>query len=171
MTILLNHWVTTRQLLSILPALYDDLTIYPKTLSSTRSPGIPALQPYFLYPHQKQTSLYAVDVAGSLQEFIDHTDGELMELYLKKPCSVLPESLKMQRETRDDFRQDPASESHINMTEDMIDDPDCTNTKLITNLFSNLGKELEKVGIQGFDKVSDDLVMKYGENPDSSQPV
>ena len=161
MTILLNHWVTTRQLLSNLPALYDDLTIYPKTLSSTRSPGIPALQ----------TSLYAVDVAGSLQEFIDHADGELMELYLKEPCSVLPESLKMQRETQDDFREEPASESHINMAEDMIDDPYCTNIKLITNLFSNLGKELEKVEIQGFDKVSDDLVMKYGEKPDSSQPA
>ena len=40
-------------------------------------------------PHQKQTSQYGFDVAGSLQEFIDHAGHKLLELYLKKSCSVL----------------------------------------------------------------------------------
>ena len=47
------------------------------------------------------------------------------------------------------------------MTEEMLDDPDGTNTKPIENLFGNLDRELRKTGPQGFMKVSDDLIIKY----------
>ena len=48
-----------------------------------------------------------------------------------------------------------------NMTEEMLDDPDATNTKPIENLFGNLDHELRKTGPQGFMKVSDNLIIKY----------
>ena len=43
----------------------------------------------------------------------------------------------------------------------MPDDPDATNTKPIENLFGNLDRELKKTGPQGFQKASNDLIIKY----------
>ena len=50
MSMLLDHKVTTRQLLDILPQLYSDLTEYPLPLTQMDACAIPALQPYYLNP-------------------------------------------------------------------------------------------------------------------------
>ena len=46
------------------------------------------------------------------------------------------------------------------MTEEMVDDPDATHTKPIENLFWNFQRKLKKTALQGFGKVSGDLVIK-----------
>ena len=48
-----------------------------------------------------------------------------------------------------------------NMTEKMLDDSDATHTKSIENYFGNADRGVSKTGSQGFDKVADDLVIKY----------
>ena len=53
MSRLLDHRVTSHQLLSILQKLYDNLTSYSKTLCSTRLPGVPALEPLESYSTSK----------------------------------------------------------------------------------------------------------------------
>ena len=47
------------------------------------------------------------------------------------------------------------------MTDAMLDDSDATHTKPIENLFGNMDRELKKTGAQGFNKVADDLIIKY----------
>ena len=53
---------------------------------------------------------------------------------------------------------DADSDLHIlkNMTEKM-EDSDATHTKSIENFIGNAGRGVSKTGIQGFDKVADDL--------------
>ena len=48
-----------------------------------------------------------------------------------------------------------------NLTEEMLDDGDATHTKPIENYYGNFDRELKKAGAQGFDKVTDDLLIKY----------
>ena len=43
----------------------------------------------------------------------------------------------------------------------MMDDPDATHSKPVENYFGNLDRYVSKTGPQGFDKVTDDLVLKY----------
>ena len=47
------------------------------------------------------------------------------------------------------------------MGQKMLDDPDATNTKSIENYFGNLDQEIRMTGAQGFEKCSDELVIKY----------
>ena len=48
-----------------------------------------------------------------------------------------------------------------NLIEEMLDDGDATHTKPIEIYYGNLDRELKKAGAQGFDKVTDDLLIKY----------
>ena len=48
-----------------------------------------------------------------------------------------------------------------NLTEEMLDDCDATQTKPIENYYGNLDRKLKKAGVQGFGKVTDDLLIKY----------
>ena len=47
-----------------------------------------------------------------------------------------------------------------NLTESMLDDPDVTHSIPIENYFGNLDRELKKSGPLGYDKSTNDLVMK-----------
>ena len=56
MSMLLDHKVSPRKLLVVLPELYKNLQEYPISLCDINSCGVPALQPYFLDPFRKETS-------------------------------------------------------------------------------------------------------------------
>ena len=51
-----------------------------------------------------------------------------------------------------------------NLTDKMMDDSDATHSKPIENFFGNFDRDLEKTGAQGFDKVSNDLLIKYSKD-------
>ena len=57
-------------------------------------PSIPSMKPYFLNPLLKETSPYWVDVCKSFHDFIDQSDKELLDKYLKSVCLVLAVILK-----------------------------------------------------------------------------
>ena len=56
MSMLLDHKVSPRKLLVILPELYKNLQEYPISLCDIKSCGVPAFQSYFLDPLRKETS-------------------------------------------------------------------------------------------------------------------
>jgi len=164
MSMLLDHKVTPRQLLTILPNLYHDLCNYPLTMRDISRCALPSLHKYFLNPHEKVTSPYGVAVCQKLKEYIEICDQQLMEVYLKQVSQTLGGILKRQRGDQYGFGDDAESDLHImkNMDEKMLDDSDATNTKSIENYFGNLDREIKKAGAQGFDKCCDDLIIKYG---------
>ena len=139
MSMLLNHWVTPRQLLVILPKLYVDLCNYSRTLTNMNQCGMPSLEPYFLDPLKKETSPYGVNVCQKLAELISDCSQQLMDSYLKQICTSLGVILKRQRGNQYGFGGDPDSDLHImkNMDEKMLDDADATNIKAIKNYFGN----------------------------------
>ena len=47
------------------------------------------------------------------------------------------------------------------MAEEILDHPDTAHTNPVDTLFGNLHQELGKIGCQGFDKILDDLAIKY----------
>ena len=51
-----------------------------------------------------------------------------------------------------------------NLSEEMLDDPEATNSKKIENHLGNLDRIITSTGPQGFDKASDDLILKYGKD-------
>ena len=71
-------------------------------------------------------------------------------------------NLKRQRRNQYAFGDQPNSDSFIlkNLTDDMLDDADATNTKPIENIFGIWDREIAKTGPQGFQKASDDLIIK-----------
>ena len=166
MSMLLDHKVTSRQLLVILPKLYSDLKSYPSTLCTTEKCGIPSMAPYFLNPHLKETSPYGTNVCDSLSLYlksVDYDTTNTMNIYIKKLCSTIADALKRQRGNQYGFGDDPNSEDLVtkNLTDDLLDDSDITHTKPIENYFGNFDRELDKTGAQGFAKASDDLIIKY----------
>jgi hypothetical protein len=166
MSMLLDHRVTARQLLTILPNLYSELKDYPHSLCTTKHCGIPTLTPFFLDPHKKETSPYGPNVCDSLAAYLSSVDTVLMDRYLKQLCAKVAEALKRQRGNQFGFGDDSNSKFHVmkNLTEAMLDDPDATHTKPIENYFGNFDRELEKTGSQGFEKVTDDLIIKYSKD-------
>ena len=163
MSMLLGHRATPRQLLTILPKLHSDLKTYPKTLCKTNECGIPSMEAYFLNPHVKETSPCGTNVCQCLSNFLETVDHTLMDVYLKKLCSTIGDALKRQRGDQYAFGDNPESEELVtkNLTEEMLDDGDATHTKPIENYYGNLDRELKKAGAQGFDKVTEDLLIKY----------
>ena len=161
MSMLLDHKVTPRQLLSILPSLHEDLSKYHGSMTNMESCALPSMKNYYLNPFEDATSPYGVPVCRKLQVSCDTT---LMDSYLKQVSQSLAVILKRQRGDQYGFGDDKESELHItkNMDEKMLDDPDATNTKSIENYFGNLDREIRKAGGQGFDKCCDDLIIKYG---------
>ena len=87
MSMILDHRVTPRQLLVILPQLYTDLKMYPKSLCTTQECCIPTMKPYFLNPHVKETSVYGPAVCQSLAAYVEGVDHELMDT-LKEHCHL-----------------------------------------------------------------------------------
>ena len=163
MSMLLDHKVTPRQLLTILPALYHDLLNYKDSMCQIESCGILSLSPYFLDPLKRESSPYGIEVCKRLSEYLKSIDQTLMNLYIKKMCTTIAIILKRQRGNQYGFGDQENNPDHVkqNMTDAMLDDPDATNTKPIENLFGNLDREIKKTGSSGFKKVSDDLLIKY----------
>ena len=162
-SMLLDHKVTPRDLLVILPQLYQDLKSYPKSLCTITACGIPALEKYFLNPLNKETSVYGTDVSQGLSGFLQSCDKDLMDVYLKTVCLKLSDILMRQRGNQYGFGDDPNSEDLItrNLSEALLDDGSLTNTKSIENFFGNLDRELKKIGQNGFSKANNDLIIKY----------
>ena len=82
MSMILDHNVTTRELLKILPALYSDLSSYNVNLSTVQ-PILPSLTKYFLDPFMKETTPYGVDVCRAIEVYLQSCDHELMNIHLK----------------------------------------------------------------------------------------
>ena len=163
MSMILDHHVTPRQLLVVLPKLYNDLKTYPESLCTTDKCGIPSMAPYFLNPHIKETSPYGPQVCASLSSYIKSVDRVTMDLYLKKLTYTIGDVLKRQRGDQYEFGDNKNSDELVtrNLSEELMDDSDTTHTKPIENYFGNFDRELKKTGAQGFDKVNDDLIIKY----------
>ena len=166
MRMLLDHRATPRKLLTILPALYQELKSYPESCCKINSCAIPSLKIYFTNPLSNETSPYGIHVSKSIQSYLTEVDHELMDLYLKKVCKTVAETLKRQRGNQYGFGDDMNRSDVIakNVTEEMLDDPDTIHTKPIENLFEHLDRELNKTGPQGFRKASDNLIIKYSSN-------
>ena len=162
MSMLFDHKVTP-QLLTILPALYHDLSNYKDSMCQIESCGISSLSPYFLDPLKRESSPYGIEVCKRLSEYLKSIDQTLMNLYIKKMCTTIAIILKRQRGNQYGFGDQENNPDHVkqNMTNAMLDDPDATNTKPIENLFGNLDREIKKTGSSGFKNVSDDLLIKY----------
>ena len=124
MSMLLDHKVTPRQLLVIYPHLYSDLKTYPESLCKTTECGIPSMKPYFLNPHVKETSPYGPNVCKSLSTYIDSTNIELMDIYLKKLCHAIGDALKRQRGDQYGFGDEPDSPELVtrNLSDELLDD-------------------------------------------------
>ena len=166
MSMLLDHRVTPRQLLSILPKLYDDLKSYPETLCRVDDCGIPSMKPYFLNPLVKETSPYGCNVCVTLANYLLTIDSTLMDVYLRKLCSTIGDALKRQRGDQYGFGDNPDSGELVtkNLPDEILDDSDASHTKPVENYYGNFDREIKKSGAQGFDKVSDDLIIKYSKD-------
>ena len=166
MSMLVDHKTTPRELLNILPNLYHDLMQYPKSMIDFKECAIPSLKKFFLNPLERETSPYGSNVCLKVKEFTDKCNQELMDLYLKQICTKLAEILKRQRGDQYGFGDNPESEMLVtkNMSESMLDDPDASHTKSIENYFGNMDRGIKKSGPQGFNKVSNDLVIKYSKD-------
>ena len=166
MSMLLDHKATQRELLDILPRLYTDLESYTTSLIKFDGPAVKALEPFWQAPFEKNTSPYGVDVMKALQDYTNDCDKETMDMSLKDMCSHMAATLKRQRGDAYGFGDNEDSDEHItkNISPDMMDDPDATHSKPVENYFGNLDRYVSKTGPQGFDKVTDDLVLKYGKD-------
>ena len=166
MSMLLDHRVTPRKLLVILPQLYDDLKAYSLSLVQIDECGITAMREFFLHPLKKESAPYGLEVSIALKVFIESCDKDLMAKYLKQVCNELAIILKRQRGNQYGFGDDPDSSDHIkkNMTESMLDDPDANHSKPIENYFGNMDREIKKSGPAGFDKCTSDLIIKYSQD-------
>ena len=88
-----------------------------------------SLQPYFLHPLERQTSLYGVPVCQKLMECVEGCDQHMMDTYLRQVSQNLGAILKRQhRGDEYGFGDDIHSDLHImeNMDQKMLDDPDAT---------------------------------------------
>ena len=92
---------------------------------------LPSLQPYFLHPLERQTSLYGVPVSQKMMDYVEGCDQHMMDTYLKQVSQNLGAILKKQRcGNRYGFGDDIDSDLHImkNMDQKMLYDPDATRT-------------------------------------------
>ena len=85
---------------------------------------------------------------------------------MKDICKEAAVVLKRQRGNAYRFGADVDSSETItkNLSEEMLNDPEATNTKKIENYLGNLDCIITTTGPQGFDKAMDDLVLKYGKD-------
>ena len=166
MSMLLDYKATQRELLVILPNLYHELNNCDTSLIKFDGPAINALAKFWQPPFDKNSSPYGVDVMKSLQKYTDSCDHDLMNSCVKEITEVMAVALKRQHGNAYGFGDDPNSEDLVskNMPDEMMDDPDATHTKPVENFFGNFDRYVSKTGPQGFDKITDDLVIKYGKD-------
>ena len=166
MSMIIDHKVTQRQLLVVLPKLYEELNEYPNSLIRFDKPVIEALFKYWLPPFQNDTSPYGVDVLRKVKNVADSLDKDLLDKCLRDICKEAAIVLKRQHGNAYGYGDDQDSPDMIqkNLDDDMLDDPEATNTKKIENYLGNLDRIITTTGPQGFDKAADDLVLKYGKD-------
>ena len=76
MSMLLDHRVTPKQPLNILPALHQDLMNYPTDLTSLdHNTCLPSLSKYWLDPFDPKTRSYGVDVCKAIRDNINMEIG------------------------------------------------------------------------------------------------
>ena len=97
LSMLLEHKVTPRKLLDVLPELHKDLSSYPISFTNMDKCGLPALQEFSSNPFQKETTCYGVEVCKHLVDYVESCDKQMMDMYLKKICNELAIILKRQR--------------------------------------------------------------------------
>ena len=98
-------------------------------------------------------------MALSIHQYINGTNSELMDIYLRKLChTIIGDALKRQRRDQYGFGDKSGSPEIVkrNLTDDLLVDSDTTHSKLVENYYGNFDREIEKTGAQGFGKVSDD---------------
>ena len=164
LSMVIDHKVTQRQLLVILPSLYQELIAYPISFTCFDQPALPSLAQFWLPPFDRDTSPYGVDVMKRLECVVQTLDLCILDQCLKAICHQAAVILKRQRGDAYEFGDTKDSPDMIrkNLSEDMLDDPEATNTKKIENYLGNLDRLITTSGPQGFDKAADDLVLKYG---------
>ena len=164
MTMILEYKVTQRELLTILPSLYSELSQYNVSFIRFDRPALTSLAPFWQAPLEKTTSPYGVDVVEALVQYTQTCDDHLMDKSLKDVTAHMATTLKRQRGDAYGFGDNPDSEEHVlkNMPLTMLDDGDATNSKAVENYFGNLDRHISRTGPQGFDKITDDLILKYG---------
>ena len=113
LSMLLEHKVTPRKLLDVLPELHKDLSSYPISFTNMDKCGLPALQEFFSNPFQKETTCYGVEVCKHLADYVDSCDKQMMDRYLKKMCNELAIILKKPRGNQYGFGDDPDSTMDI----------------------------------------------------------
>jgi hypothetical protein len=148
-----------------LPALYSDLSTYPKSLAQLREPGLPSLSQAWLDPLNKETSPYGVEVAKGVLQAIEQCDQELLDRYLKDISYQMSVVLKRQRGDAYDFGDNPDSSELVTKQmskEDLERAP--THTKDIENLFGIEDSILTRFGANAFKKSTDDLIIKYSQD-------
>ena len=84
LSMLLERKVTPRKLLDVLPELHKDLSSYPISFTNMDKCGLPALQEFFSNPLQKETTCFGVEVCNHLADYVDSSDKQMMDRYLKK---------------------------------------------------------------------------------------
>ena len=100
----------------------------------------------------------------SLQDYTITCDQEKMNQCLTDVTREMALSLKRQHGNAYGFGDDDCSEDRIlmNLPDELLDDPDAVHSKPVENFLGNLDRHVAKTGPQGFDKVTDDLLLKYG---------
>ena len=161
-----SYKVTQRNLLVILPKQYDELCLYPMSMVEFDKPALLSLSEYWLPPFEASTSPYGVDVFKKIQAYSNTCDKNLLDKCLKEICTRTAVILKRQRGDAYGFGDTVDSLDMIikNLSEEMLDDPDATSSKKIENYLGNLDRYLTSTGPQGFDKITDDLILKYGKD-------
>jgi len=166
MSMVIDHKVTQRQLLVILPNLHQELDTYPNSFTRFDKPALPSLADYWLPPFEKDTSPFGVDVMRKLESVANSIDRSLLDNCLQDICKQAAITLKRQRGDAYGFGDTADSPDMMskNLSAEMMDDQEATNTNKIENYLGNLDRIINVSGPQGFEKATDDLVVKYGKD-------
>ena len=110
-----HHKVTPKQLLVILPKLFQDFKQLPiiNDRHDMACCALPSMQTFFLNPFNEAISPQRVHICVKLQQFLSECDHTLMESYLKQISQSLACIFKMQWRDQYGYRNDANSELHI----------------------------------------------------------
>ena len=84
--------------------------------------ALPSMEPYYLNPLQKDSSLYGVAVCKIVADYVAGCDKGVMKKYLMQMCRKIASILKRQRGNQYGFVGDPDSPDHISKNMDEKND-------------------------------------------------
>ena len=136
--------VTQRELLDILPNLYNDLCSYQTSFIKFDGPAVKSLSKFWQPPFQKECSPYGVEVMRSLQDYTITCDQEMMNQCLQDVTREMALSLKQQRGNAYGFGDDDCSEDRIlmNLPDELLDDPDAVHSKPVENFLGDFKQKV-----------------------------